>query len=155
MKKILVLGVGNVLLTDEGVGVHAIEKLQREEWPENVDILDGGTFTQDIFYILEGYDFLLVLDIVHAGGTPGDIYIFSEEDLVQNDEQRLSLHDVDLIDSLNMAEIVGKRPALRVVGIEPKSYTEWSLDLTPEVKSRFDLFVETARKEIRKYLEQC
>lgn len=155
MKKILVMGVGNVLLQDEGVGVHAIGDLQKEEWPANVDLVDGGTFTQDIFHILEGYDYLLVLDIVHAGGKPGDIYVFTEEDLVQNEEQRLSLHDIDLIDSLNMAEMVGSRPVMRVVGMEPKSYTEWSMELTPEVGAKFDLFLDTARKEIRKYLEQC
>jgi hydrogenase maturation protease len=155
MKKILVMGVGNILLMDEGAGVYAVQKLQCEDWPENVEIVDGGTFTQDIFHILEGYDYLLVLDIVHAGGNPGDIYVFSEEDLVQNEDQRLSLHDVDLIDSLNMAEMVGSRPVMRVVGIEPKKYTDWGMELTPEVQSRFDLFLETARNEIKKYLDQC
>lgn len=155
MKKILVLGVGNILLMDEGVGVHAVERLQKENWPENVDIVDGGTFTQDIFHILEGYDYLLVLDIVHAGGKPGDIYIFVEEDLVQNEDQRLSLHDIDLIDSLKMAEMVGKRPVMRVVGVEPGNYTEWSMELTSAVADKFELFLETARQEIRKYLEEC
>ncbi len=154
MKKLLVLGVGNILLMDEGVGVHAIEELRKEEWPENVHMVDGGTFTQDLFHVLEGYDGLLVLDIVHADKEPGTVMTFEEEDLIQNDDQRLSLHDIDLIDSLHMAEMVGKRPKMRVIGMEPKSYTDWSLEMTPEIKKSFPHFLEVARKEVNRFLEE-
>ncbi len=154
MKKLLVLGVGNILLMDEGVGVHAIHALQKEEWPENVHMVDGGTFTQDLFHVLEGYDGLLVLDIVHADKDPGTVYIFDEDDLVKNDSQRLSLHDIDLLDSLEMAGTVGKRPRMRVIGMEPKSYTEWSLELTPEVQKTFPHFLNVARKEVNRFLEE-
>ncbi|MBI9110149.1 NiFeSe hydrogenase maturation protease [Maridesulfovibrio ferrireducens] len=154
MKKLLVLGVGNILLMDEGVGVHAIEALRKEEWPENVHMVDGGTFTQDLFHVLEGYDGLLVLDIVHAGEAPGTVYMFEEDDLIQNDDQRLSLHDIDLIDSLHMAEMVGKRPRMRVIGMEPKSYTEWGLEMTPEVQKTFPHFLDVSRKEVNRFIEE-
>ncbi|SDL63122.1 hydrogenase maturation protease [Maridesulfovibrio ferrireducens] len=154
MKKLLVLGVGNILLMDEGVGVHAIEALRKEEWPENVHMVDGGTFTQDLFHVLEGYDGLLVLDIVHAGEAPGTVYMFEEDDLIQNDDQRLSLHDIDLIDSLHMAEMVGKRPRMRVIGMEPKSYTDWGLEMTPEVQKTFPHFLEVSRKEVNRFIEE-
>jgi hydrogenase maturation protease len=150
MSKVLVLGVGNMLLTDDGVGVFAVQALQKEEWPANVRILDAGTFTHDIFYLFEGYDIVLVLDIVHCGGTPGAIYRLTEEELVKNENQRLSLHDIDLIDSLNMAEMLHKkRPRLLVLGMEPADFTSWNVGLSPAVQERFEAFLAAARREIR------
>jgi hydrogenase maturation protease len=150
MTKLLVLGVGNMLLTDEGVGVFAAQTLQKEAWPENVRILDAGTFTHDIFYLFEGYDAVLVLDIVRCGGRPGAIYRLTGDDLVKNENQRLSLHDIDLIDSLNMAEMLHKkRPRLLVLGMEPEDFTSWNIGLSPAVQERFEDFLTAARQEIR------
>ncbi len=149
MTKLLVMGIGNLLLTDDGVGVLAAQKLMEEEFPENVTVMDGGTFTQDIFYLFEGYDTVLILDIVHANGEPGTIYRLSESDLVDNEKQRLSIHDIDLIDSVNMAELLlGKRPNLQVLGMEPADYTTWNVGLSPKVQAKFDDYLNVARKEI-------
>lgn len=149
MTKLLVLGVGNMLLTDDGVGVFAAQALQQEAWPPNVTVMEAGTFTHDIFYLFEGYDAVLVLDIVHCGGAPGTIYRFTETELVQNEKQRLSLHDIDLIDSLNMAEMLHKkRPNLLVLGMEPADFTSWNIGLSPAVQDRFDAFLQAARAEI-------
>ena len=152
-EKMLVLGVGNLLLSDDGVGIHAVQALREDGWPENVHIVDGGTFTQDIFHILEGYDSLLVLDIVHCGGAPGELFLFEEADLYQDEKQRLSLHDIDLLDSLRMAGMVGKRPLMRVLGMEPKNYGDWSMELTPEAAKAFPAFLEEARRQIRLFLD--
>ena len=150
MAHVLVLGVGNMLLMDDGVGVLAAQTLQNEEWPGNVRILDAGTFTHDIFYLFEGYDVVLVLDVVHCGGKPGAIYRLTEDELVKNENQRLSLHDIDLIDSLNMAEMLHKkRPHLLVLGMEPGDFTSWRIGLSPAVQERFEDFLAAARREIR------
>ena len=154
MRKILVLGVGNILLTDDGVGVWAAQKLMEESWPEGVMIMDGGTFTQDIFHLLEGYDELLVLDVVHAGLEPGSCFILSEEDLVQKESQRLSLHDIDLLDSLRMAERLGKRPVMRVLGMEPYDISSWNIKLSPVCQAAFSGYLELARKEIVRLLQK-
>ena len=154
MANVLVLGVGNMLLTDDGVGVFAAQTLQQEEWPGNVRILDAGTFTHDIFYLFEGYDVVLVLDIVHCGGKPGTIYRLTEDELVKNENQRLSLHDIDLIDSLNMAELLQKkRPNLLVLGMEPENFTSWNIGLSSAVQARFEDFLTAARGEIRALAE--
>ncbi|WP_027722756.1 NiFeSe hydrogenase maturation protease [Maridesulfovibrio zosterae] len=154
MKKLLVLGIGNILLGDEGVGVHAVEELKKETWPEFVHLVDGGTFTHDIFHILEGYDGLLVLDIVHGSKEAGTMYRLEEKDLVQDEKQRLSLHDIDLIDSLNMAEAIGKRPVMRVLGMEPENYTDWSMEMTGTIKAVFPDFLAAARKEIQLFIDE-
>lgn len=148
--RILVLGIGNLLLTDDGVGVHAVQELMTEDWPDSVTLLDGGTFTQDLFYLFKGYDRLIILDIVHAGGAPGSLYRLTEEQLVHNESQRLSIHDIDLLDSLRMAEqLDGSRPGMIIVGMEPLDYTSWSMDLSEPVRNGFPAFLELARAEIR------
>ena len=149
MVTILVMGIGNMLLTDEGVGVLAAQELQKESWPEGIRIIDAGTFTHDIFYLFENCDAVLVMDIVHAHGSPGTIYRLTEEQLADNEKQRLSLHDIDLLDSLRMAEMLhGKKPLLRIVGMEPADYTTWNIGLSPILHEKFDDFLRIAREEI-------
>lgn len=154
MKRLLVLGVGNLLLTDDGAGVHAVTELAgEEEWDqEKVDFLDGATFTQDIFYVFQKYERVLVLDTVKGGREPGTVYRFTEENLRDNYEQRLSLHDIDLLDSLKMAELLGNKPEIMVLGIEPLIISEWSMELSEPVKAKYPKFLEAARREIRSLL---
>jgi hydrogenase maturation protease len=155
MKKLLVLGVGNILMMDEGAGVHAIHEFwkEKQDWNETqVDFIDGGTFTQDIFYLFEQYEKVLVLDIVRAKHAPGTIYSLDEEDLVQNEKQALSLHDIDLLDSLGMAKMMGHRPTLKVVGIEPEKIN-WGTEMTPTLVNVFPSFMQVARKHIKELLE--
>lgn len=147
MKKLLVLGVGNILMMDEGIGVHAVHELLKDNWPEGVDLIDGGTFTQDIFYLFLEYESILVLDIVKAGRAPGTIYFLNESDLRQNRKQTLSLHDIDLLDSLGMAELAGNKPSLHVLGIEPETIN-WDMKLTPTLEKIFPAYVRTARSKI-------
>ncbi len=150
MKKLLVLGVGNILLTDDGVGVWAAQKLMEESWPERITIMDGGTFTQDLFHLLEGYDELLVLDVVHAELPPGTCFTLTEDDLRHKESQRLSLHDIDLLDSLRMAETLGKRPVMRVLGMQPADISTWHMGLSPVCAAALPDFVALARLEIKK-----
>lgn len=153
MIKLLVLGIGNLLLTDDGVGVWAARKLMEEVWPEGVVIREAGTFTQDIFYTFGDVERLLVLDVVHAGGRPGSLYLLEEEALVGRVNQRLSIHDIDLLDSLRMAEhYFGRKPALRVLGMEPQNYTTWQIGLSPALEERFPSYLESARTEIARWL---
>lgn len=72
MNKLLVLGIGNMLLTDDGVGVFASQELMKEDWPEQVTIREWGDVHADIFYSFKGYSHLLVLDVVHCGRQAGD-----------------------------------------------------------------------------------
>jgi hydrogenase maturation protease len=154
MKRLLVLGVGNLLLTDDGAGVHAVTELDgEEEWDrEKVDFMDGATFTQDIFYVFQKYERVLVLDTVKGGREPGTVYRFTEDNLRDNYEQRLSLHDIDLLDSLKMAELLGNKPEIMVIGIEPLTISEWCMELSEPVKAAYPKFLEAARREIRALL---
>lgn len=151
MGKLLVMGIGNMLLTDDGVGVFAAEALMQEDLPPHVSVVEAGTFTQDVFYLFKDYEHVLVLDIVHAKGEPGSIYLLDESQLVDDEKQRLSIHDIDLIDSLRMAELLhGHKPSLTVVGMEPADYTTWNIGLSAVVQARFDAYLGVVREEIAK-----
>jgi hydrogenase maturation protease len=152
-KGLLVLGVGNILLRDEGVGVYAVQDLAKEEWPDNVEFMDGGIFTQDLFALFQEYDSLLVLDVVRAGREPGTIYRLTEDDLVKDETQSLTLHDIDLLDSLRMADILGQRPRLLVIGIEPKTI-DWAMELTEPLKTVYPKYLDIIRKEVRSILAE-
>lgn len=153
MDRLLVLGVGNLLLTDDGVGVLAAQKLMERQWPDNVSIREAGTFTQDVFYTFKGFTHLLVLDVVHAGSEPGTIYRLTEDALIQNEDQRLSLHDIDLIDSLRMAELYSKsRPELVVLGMEPHDHVNWNIGLSAPLEARFPAFMEAAEREMNLWI---
>ncbi len=152
--KLLVLGIGNILLSDDGLGVHAANELMKENFPENVTIMDAGTFTQDIFYLFEDYSHILVLDVLHGKQEPGTCYRLTEKELTQNQNQRMSIHDIDLLDSLNMAELVNKnRPDIFILAMEPEDYLTWSMELTPTIQAKFQDFLKLAREEIYKILE--
>lgn len=154
MKKLLVLGVGNILMQDEGIGVHAINEFwkEKENWKDaDVDFIDGGTFTQDIFYLFEAYENIIVLDIVRANQPPGTIFSLEEDQLRKDKKQILSLHDIDLLDSLGMAEMRGHRPYLRVVGIEPATI-DWGTELTPTLAAAFPDYLNIIRKHINEIL---
>ncbi len=148
---LLVLGIGNILMTDDGLGVHAANILMQEDFGENVTVMESGTFTNDIFYLFEGYSHILALDIVHAKNEAGTIYRLTEKELTQNPDQRMSIHDVDLIDSINMAELLYKqRPKLYILGMEPSDYLTWSMELSPTIQEKFPLYLQKAREEINK-----
>ncbi len=153
MNKLLVLGIGNMLLTDDGVGVFAAQELAKDAWPEQVTIREGGTFTQDIFYTFKDFSQIFVLDVVHAQGQPGTIYRLDEDALVNDTKQRLSIHDIDFIDSLRMARLLfSQEISLHILGLEPYDYTSWNIGLSPAVQKAFPAYLEQARQEIRLWL---
>ena len=111
MERILVLGVGNILYTDEGLGVRAME-LARERWdfPENVTLLDGGTLGMGLMDALTSCDIVFVLDAVLGGGEAGAIYRLTGSDLRKSLSFRDSMHQTDLADTLIFCELIGNGP---------------------------------------------
>ena len=114
-----------------------------------------GNPGQDVFYLFKGFAHVLILDIVHGHAGPGMVYHLTENQLVDNEKQRLSIHDIDLLDSLRMAEMLhGSRPNLTVMGMEPADYTSWSMELSPVVQERFPAYLDEVRKEILRLSRQ-
>lgn len=144
------MGTGNLLLKDEGVGIHAVKRLKEIDLPSDVEVLDGGTSGFDLLDEIEGRKRVIVIDAVKAGEKPGTIYRFSGDDVEAKRKALVSLHDIDLADILNLAGILGKRPQITVIGIEPKCIEEFGLELSPEVEDKIPVIIELVMEEIKK-----
>jgi len=146
MDKILIAGIGNLLCRDEGIGVHVIQEMKNMKLPGHIDLLDMGTSTIDLISYLEGVSKLIVIDAMKAGGTPGTIYKCRPEDLLPEEEGPVSLHEIGLLESLNMAQKMGMKINTVIIGVEPK-LLDWGMELTEEVKIKIPNIIEAVLKE--------
>lgn len=149
---ILILGIGNILLQDEGVGVRVIEFLQTQPRLEGVELLDGGTAGFDLLDIIADRKAIIVIDAVDAGHPPGTIVRFVSEDILTTDSPELSAHHIDFAQTLKMAQLLNCAPQKVVIfGIQPASI-EPGLNLTPAIASRVPEIASLACKEIQHIL---
>lgn len=145
---ILILGVGNILLSDEGVGVRVIEAMRSMPLPDNVEILDGGTGAFDLFDIMANRDTVIIIDAVKGGGEPGAVYRFGRDDIKAEAKFLTSVHQVSLLDTLSMARITGCSPRdIVIFGIEPREI-DWGLELSSEVAAVVPKVIELVLSEL-------
>ena len=147
-QKIVVLGVGNLLLRDEGVGVHLVQRLKATNRQySNVEFIDAGT-SMNIPAIIDRVDKLIILDAVDGGKEPGTIYHFNLEEIDHRWNIPLSFHQLGVLDSLRILELLGKKPKnIMVIGIEPK-LIEWGTELTPEIQAKLPQVLKLIEEEI-------
>jgi hydrogenase maturation protease len=130
---ILILGVGNLLLCDEGVGVHIIDLLKKLELPVYVELIDGGTALIDLLHLLCDRVKVIVVDAVRLGSQPGSVYRFTTDEVSELKPNQISVHQIGILEALRMAELAGWSPGQTVIfGIEPAKM-DWGLELSPEV----------------------
>ena len=132
--KVLILGVGNILLRDDGFGVRLIQSLEETAFPPNVQILEAGTVSHQLIPAFRSIDYLIVIDAVEAGDAPGSIFKFSPKDMNFHSEQKISLHQISLTDVLQMAELTGAKPKTVIIAVQPKDVSTWGLELSDEVR---------------------
>ncbi len=148
-QKVLILGVGNILYTDEGVGVRAVERLlEAYDFSENVTLMDGGNLGMRLMAPLMDADYCIVLDAVLGGDAPGTIYRLTGEDLRKSLAFKDSMHQSDLVDTLIYCELVGKRPDTVVIGMEPFDFKTMSIELSPTVAERVPAMLDIALREL-------
>ncbi len=146
--RIVIAGVGNLLLRDDGVGVHVVQALQRTSLPDNVLVIDAGTAVIDILTFLENVYKLIIIDAVEGGCEPGTIYRFTPEDVEFEHLIAMSLHEFDVNNMLTMAEMLGHRPqAVVIIGIEPKEIA-YGLELSPEIEQHIEELLELILAEV-------
>jgi len=140
-----VLGIGNVLLRDEGIGCHVAHALEEIPLPD-VKIIDGGT-CPDLLQFLEDTDKLIIVDAVKGGGPPGQIYRFHLEDITLEQKPFLSLHDVCLVDNLMLMKFWYSVDETIVIGVEPNQ-VDWGLELSPELQGKMPHIIDTILSEL-------
>jgi len=134
LKRKIVLGIGNILNSDEGVGVHAVLRMQQDAGEDlAVEFLDGGTLGLDLLPIVEDASHLLLLDAIDAGLRPGSVIELDGEEIPKFSGIKLSLHQTTFQDVLSLAQLRGGLPErLYLIGVQPVSL-ELGTELSPEV----------------------
>jgi len=136
MEQITVLGVGNILMQDEGFGVRVVEQLQQHySFPENVQVLDGGTLGMELLRFLVGTDRLILVDAVNGGLPPGSLYQFNHDEVKAYFKEKVSMHELGIQDVLAVLEVLEK-PAkeIKILGVQPLT-VDIGLELTPLVNA--------------------
>jgi len=151
-KRIVILGVGNLLLSDEGVGVHVANKLMEMDLPSGVEVIEGGTDGFRLMNVVMGADRVVVVDAVKGGGEPGSIYRFDIDDVPSSPESyKTSVHQIGILEVIHLSEFIGKPPETTIIGVEPKSL-DMSMELSPEVQDKVPRIIELVLEEVRKFL---
>jgi hydrogenase maturation protease len=152
MKKTLVLGLGNILLSDEGVGVRVVERLQeRYEFPPDVELLDGGTLGMDLLAYVEAADRLLVLDALDMGAEPGTLGHLEGEEVPAFLSIKISPHQMGLSDLLAAARLREVYPEeIVLLGVQP-AVIDVGLELSPVVAAQVDALVDKAVAELHRW----
>jgi len=148
-KKIVVLGVGNILLKDEGIGVRVVQAMEKMDLPDGVELIDGGTAGFDLLYPVQEADKLIVVDAIEASSEPGDIFKFTPQDVKLKSKEKVSLHEIEILEVLKMAENLGKCPETVIFGIQPKEI-DLGLELTSELQEKIPRVIELVLEEIGK-----
>lgn len=148
--RVVVLGIGNILLSDEGVGVRVVERLEDVfRLPPEVEVIDGGTCGMEMLDQLEGLDALIVVDCVRHGQPPATPVLIKGEDVPVFFKTKLSPHQVSLSDVLASLEFIGRGPKYAaIVGIQPASMAT-DMALTPAVEARVPELVSMVLAELR------
>jgi len=148
--RVLVLGIGNILLSDEGVGVHVINRFQETfAVPDGVEVIDGGTMGLDLMPYFEEKSHVIVVDAICANGqAPGTIRRFSGSDVMAMLGERISPHQIGLSDLLACTEVDSRLPEhVVLLGIVPESL-ETGLEMTAAIQPKVDVLVGLLRDEL-------
>jgi hydrogenase maturation protease len=147
---LIILGVGNLLLSDEGVGVHIANELLKMNLPPEVSVIEGGTDGFRLLNIITEADRLIIIDAVKGDAPPGSIYRFDIGE-VQNSPSgfKTSVHQIGILEVLDLSELIGKTPHTTVIGIEPKCL-EMGMELSPEIKTKIPKIIELVLDELKK-----
>ena len=148
--RVIVLGVGNTLLSDEGIGVRAIEKLQLDYiLPPEVVVIDGGTTGMEMLEDLSNADHLIIIDAVRSGRAPAAIVRLADEQVPVFFKTKLSPHQIGLSDVLATLAFIGEQPGgVTVIGVEPVSL-ETGMALSPQVEARLPELMDLVVTELR------
>jgi hydrogenase maturation protease len=148
--RIVVLGVGNTLLCDEGVGVRAVERLLQDyRLPSEVEVIDGGTTGMEMLEDLAGADHIIIVDALLGGHAPASIVMLTGAEVPVFFKTKLSPHQIGLSDVLATLVLTGHQPGgVTIIGIEPVSL-ELSLSLSPQVEAKLPEIVSLVLVQLR------
>jgi hydrogenase maturation protease len=150
----LIIGAGNILLSDEGIGIHILELLKKEDKIQKAGYIDIGTSSLDIgLHLGPGIKKIVIIDCIKVEGfAPGTVFRLSVEDLRKRQQENFSLHQFELVDSLKLLSLVDDLPETMILGITPGNIETYSLALSPDLEKGLPDILEKVRREINNFL---
>lgn len=148
-KSILILGIGNYLMGDEGIGVHLAEQLTKEELPANVSVLDGGTGGFHLLEYFEKHDIVILADATLDGNIPGTIRLIKPK-FAKDFPQAMSTHDIGLKDMVSALQLLGTMPEIHLFVVSIESIQQQGIELTDDVKK----ILPQLKNQIRELVER-
>lgn len=146
--KVVIVGVGNLLLSDEGVGVHVANQLLKTALPPGVTVIEGGTDGFGLLDVVSEAEQIIVIDAVKGNAAPGSLYRFGLDEIrYRCGGFKTSFHQIGLLEVLALAKLTGRDPKVIVIGVEPKSL-EMGMKLTPEIDAQIPRIIELVWEEL-------
>jgi hydrogenase maturation protease len=143
-RHILILGVGNLIMSDEGFGVHVAQRMMEMKLPPHVHVVEGGTDGFGLMNVIQEADRMILIDAVKGGGEPGSIYRFDIEDCPADANIfKTSVHQISILEVINLSGLIGSTPKTTIIGVEPKSL-EMGMDLSPEIEAKIPKVIKLA-----------
>jgi hydrogenase maturation protease len=145
---ILILGVGNLLLSDEGVGVHVAQRMMHMDLPPEVHVVEGGTDGFGLVSVILEADRMILIDAVKGGGQPGSIYRFDIDDCPPYpDFFKTSVHQISILEVINLSSLIGSTPRTTIIGVEPYCL-DMSMELSPQIEAKVPAIIRLIQEEI-------
>ncbi len=149
--KILILGIGNVLMGDEGVGVHSIKELEKETFPPNVTLLDGGTGGFHLLEYLQEYPRIIMIDATMDGKPAGTISLIKPK-FATDFPKSLSAHDIGLRDLIESTAVLGELPKMYLITVTIDSIQSMQMELSPEIEKQIPAVIERVKEVLETIL---
>ncbi len=142
-KRILVLGIGNILHKDDGVGVHVINEIINnvKKIPKDIELADGGTLGYDLLPLMSGREKIVIVDALKIDDRPGSIYRFPAKNLTDSSE-KFSLHQMGVKKIIDMLNLTGEYPEIEIVGVVPEDINSMEIGISESVKKSIPAAVE-------------
>ncbi len=150
MKKNIVVGVGNMLFKDEGIGIYASEYIKQNYQfdDEDLEIIDGGTLGFKLMAYFQEYDNVIILDTVSIEDEVGGIYRLPSDVLLGLGTYRKTAHEVEIVEMLEIVSVLDSHANVTIIGIIPKDIESVQIGLTKEMEDKFEEFILNGIKEI-------
>lgn len=147
--KVVVIGCGNLLASDDGIGIHVARGLKRYDLPSEVDIIEAGCPGLDLLRLWESEDKVLIIDAVISGSKPGTVHVFSSNQVIPREIMPLSSHSFNVVDAIELGKRLGIIPEqLIIIGIELETEKAYREELSPSVERAIPIACEQIIKEI-------
>ena len=152
MKKIGVIGIGNPLRQDDGIGIFLLEKLVeiKDDLPDDIEYIDGGTGGMNLLHLFARFDIVVFIDAVNFGGKIGESKFFNSEDVISKNIQiKISTHGSDILKIIQLSKELGENPdEIFIFGVQPQDIAPGTR-LSHEIQENIDLLLNNLKVELK------